>query len=615
MRIADCFTPARLAEHLRPWHPYPPAADRGYWERVPRETREHLLAQAAPAGQRPWPLLTATAYARFSAVGDRQTYERPYFARRDKLTAAVLTAVLAGEAGNTDITDGVWLLCEETTWCPPAHQPGGLPDPDNPQVDLFAAETAALLTWTAELTGEHAGRVRREVKTRVLDPFLARDDWRWLGLSGQQNLNNWTPWILSNLLIASLVLDDQPLSTANRAVAALDRYLDGVPDDGGCDEGASYWWRAGASLFECLEILAEACGDDFGAFALPKVRAVARYPVAAHIAGNVHVNFADGSIRPPGVVPHLLYRFGARTGDSQVRQHALAMREHAPALVTGPNGALGRPLAAITDDEWAVAPPAHFPAPLQSWLPATGILTAREREGDTAGLFLAAKAGHNDESHNHNDVGSFIVALNGRPLLIDPGAGTYTRQTFGPDRYQIWTMQSAWHNTPAPAGHPQAAGREHRATDVSAALTPAAAELALELAAAYPAAAGVRSWRRTLRLDRAAARISVHDSWELSDYSERTVCYLITAEEPQVAGATITLPSGLAIDIDATVDGTAGGGISVERRDLDDAQLRSIWGEHLYRITLSLPGQRGSLSTLVSRSEARSAASGRADLQ
>jgi len=263
-------------------------------------------------------------------------------------------------------------------------------------------------------------------------------------------------------------------------------------------------------------------------------------------------------------------------------------------------------LAAITDDEWAAAPPAPFPAPPQSWLPATGILTAREREGDTAGLFLAAKAGHNDESHNHNDVGSFIIALDGRPLLIDPGAGTYTRQTFGPDRYQIWTMQSSWHNTPAPAGQPQAAGRAHRATDVSAALSAAAAELALDLAAAYPAAAVVRSWRRTLRLDRTAPLIAIHDDWELSQPSQRTVCYLITPEEPQVAGAAIMLPSGLVIDIDATVDGArvdaAGAAcIGVERRDLDDAQLRAVWGGPLYRITLTLPGQRGSLSTLIRR--------------
>jgi len=606
MRLADCFTAGRLAEHLEPWRPYPPVADRQYWERVPRETREQLLAQTAPFSQRPWPLLTATLYGRYKADGDRQAYERPYFARRDKLLAAVVTAVLTGEAGPADITDGVWLLCEESTWCLPAHQPGGLPDPDKPQVDLFAAETAALLAWTALLTGEHAARVRREVTTRVLDPYRARDDWRWLGLSDPEHLNNWTPWIHANLLIASFLLDDQPHATATRAVAALDRYLDVVTEDGGCDEGASYWWRAGASLFECLQTLTEACGTDFGAFQLPKVKAIARYPMTAHIAGDVHVNFADGPVRPPGTVPHLLYQFAARTGDAQVRQHALALRPERASLVTGPNGSLGRVLAAITDDEWAAAPPVPFPAPLQSWLPVTGVLTAREREGDTAGLFLAAKAGHNDESHNHNDVGSFIVARNGRPLLIDPGAGTYTRQTFGPDRYQIWTMQSAWHNTPAPAGHPQAAGRAHRATGVSASLSAAAAELALDLAAAYPAAAGVRFWRRTLRLDRAGPLIAIRDSWELNQYSERSVAYLLTPEQPQVSGGTITLPSGLVIDIDVTdIDATAdfrdAGRISVERRDLDDAQLRSVWGEHLYRITVALPGQRGSLSTLVRR--------------
>ena len=110
MRMADCFTAARLAEHLRPWRPYPPIADRRYWGRVPRDTREHLLAQTVPISQRPWPLLTATAYARYGADGDRQAYERPYFARRDKLIAAVITAVLTGDTSNADITDGVWLL-------------------------------------------------------------------------------------------------------------------------------------------------------------------------------------------------------------------------------------------------------------------------------------------------------------------------------------------------------------------------------------------------------------------------------------------------------------------------------------------------------------------------
>lgn len=127
-------------------------------------------------------------------------------------------------------------------------------------------------------------RLRNEVKTRVLDPYRDNDHWWWLGL-GKADLNNWTPWIHSNLLAASLLLETMPqdiLATVSRTVGALDRYLDAVPDDGGCDEGIGYWWRAGGSLFECLEILSSACGDDFGVFQIQKIRAIARYPVVAH---------------------------------------------------------------------------------------------------------------------------------------------------------------------------------------------------------------------------------------------------------------------------------------------------------------------------------------------
>ena len=150
MRLADCFTADRLAEHLRPWRPYPPVTDRRYWGRVPRETRERLLAQAAPFSERPWPLLTATAYARYSADGDRQAYERPYIARRDKLIAAVVTAALAGDASTVG-HHGRRVAAVRGDHLVPARAPAGrgLPDPDKPQVDLFAAETAALLAWTA----------------------------------------------------------------------------------------------------------------------------------------------------------------------------------------------------------------------------------------------------------------------------------------------------------------------------------------------------------------------------------------------------------------------------------------------------------------------------------
>jgi hypothetical protein len=66
------------------------------------------------------------------------------------------------------------------------------------------------------------------------------------------------------------------------------------------------------------------------------------------------------------------------------------------------------------DSGWADSPPCAFPMPAQAWLAATGVLIPRSQPGTAAGLFLAAKGRHNAESHNHNDIGSFIVALDGR---------------------------------------------------------------------------------------------------------------------------------------------------------------------------------------------------------
>jgi hypothetical protein len=628
--IAACFSPERLAAGLpRPgsWRPYPAAHDRSAWDAVHQATRDHLLGRAARLLAVPWPVLTASGYARFFSDGDRQVYERPYFARRDRLAAAVLTAALAGPSAPrvNDILDGLWLLCEETSWCLPAHhlfarrsgQP--LPDPAEPLVDLFAAETAALLACTDLVAGDLIAavapiarqRLRQEVKARVLDPYRERDDWWWFGLR-KEDLNNWTPWIHSNLLLASLLLDARPqdiTATFRRTVEALDRYLDAVPDDGGCDEGIGYWWRAGGSLFECLETMASACGEDYGVFEIRKIRAIARYPVIAHIADQWHVNFADGSPRPGTTTPHVLYRFGRRIGDEEVARHARALRGDQPAgadLIAGANGSIARTLGALFDATWCDEPPNPFPMPAQAWLSATGVLTARSRAGNAAGLFLAAKAGHNAESHNHNDVGSFIVALDGRPLLIDAGVGVYTRQTFGPERYDIWTMQSSWHNVPEVDGLAQAPGRQHAARRVQGLLAADSAELSMDLAQAYPADAGIRSWRRTLRLSRDAAgdgKISIEDAWDLDHSPERTVVHLIAAREPRPVAAGRLVISAPGQGRDLAIDYPhADFDTRIEERRIDDPRLTATWGRCIYRIALAArrPAAQGAVQLEIS---------------
>lgn len=83
------------------------------------------------------------------------------------------------------------------------------------------------------------------------------------------------------------------------------------------------------------------------------------------------------------------------------------------------------------------------------------------------GLYLAAKGGHNAESHNHNDVGNFIVYADGYPAISDVGVETYTAKTFSAQRYDIWTMQSAFHNLPIINGFMQKNGGNFKAAAVN----------------------------------------------------------------------------------------------------------------------------------------------------
>lgn len=610
--LASRFTPSAVRATLLPfgeWVPFPNATDRATWDTLPHEERARLIATAETRLGFAWPELPATTFLDFARNGDRQRFEARHFARRYALADLVLGECAEG-AGRflDDIINGVWALCEESFWGVAAHSYSprftpattdgrypsvGLPDTAHPVIDLFAAETGALLAWTSYLLGAQldalapvvTDRIEREVCARLLEPFRLSDEWWWLGAYPERKVNNWTPWILSNLLPLILIFEREPERRAalvSRAIAGLDLFLATYHADGGCDEGTSYWGRAGASLFECLETLMTASGGALVAFDLPLVRAIGRFIARMHIGGDWYVNFADGAAR---IAPdhHLIYRYGRRIGDLHLAAHgAAALREGPP---PAPSGSLARLLHPLFDLGWMSA--ASAPLPVRAvWLDGVAVLVAREVVG-TTGLFLAAKGGHNGESHNHNDVGSFIVGLDGRPAVIDVGVGVYTRQTFGPERYGIWTMRSDYHNLPLIDGQTQAPGASFAARAVRAELAEDHAELALDLAGAYPAEAGIRSWVRTLRLERGArSRIVLHERWELAAAPATLALHLLLADPTEAVPGRLrclTPTRALTIEYDP-----AQFAARIEPIAIDDSRLGPVWGARVYRAILDV---------------------------
>lgn len=627
-----------LARVLLPPDAALPAPPPGVWA-VGRHDGDPMLAvrrKAEAERGTPWPQPLASQYARFFRDGNRTGYESQVFGRQDRLTRAVLMAVTTGEEAWLDeAADGILQLCEQSSWCWPAHEESCradgtvLPDTSRPCLDLGAAGVAAQLAWADRLLGTSLderfpglrGRLRSETHARVLHPFLRRRDWHWLGLDG--DVHNWCPWICGNLLVAALRLcehDEERVTLVSLAVAGIDRYLAALPPDGSVDEGYEYWWNGACRALEALDVLEHATSGALRAVDVAVVRETVRFPHRMHLGGPWYVNFADARARPPDDQPwHVPYRWARRIGDRDAMRHAVSRRTAAISA----SAELGRAVSELLDPHWRAAERDGPPLTSGAWLPGTQVGVARSAAGTELGLAVAVKGGHNGEHHNHNDVGSVIVAADGVPVLVDAGRPTYTAQTFGPARYDIWTMQSGWHNVPEVRGTPQGQGRAFRARDVE--VTEEPFMVRMDLAAAYPVP-GLERWWRTVRLDRGVPRVTIEDRWRFAADEDETAPSSLrpvplsaphpvrpSAPHPVRPSALHPLPpSAVHYLLAGDVERHAAGGVTVTAggrpvlltwrprtltavltpRALEDPMLSAIWGEKLTRLALVVPDTR-----------------------
>jgi hypothetical protein len=605
----------RLSRILSPasaWHPFPRSVERKEWLKLPAAVRAAHIREGERFLNAEWAAPRATDFLEFVRTGNRSHYQGLSFGRRQQLATLVLAECMEGKGRFLDdVVNGVWTISEETFWGVPAHlslqrKGFGLPDVTEPTVDLFAAETGSLFAWTYYLLKDSldarfplvSERIRHEVHRRILTVNLERDDFWWMGQT--QKVNNWNPWICSNWLAAVLILEENPTLRARsvyKILECLDRFLDVYADDGGCDEGPTYWTRAGGSLLDCLELLEHATGGRINGFANARIREIGRYIMRAHIQGPYYVNFADAAAKA-SPEPGPVFRYGKNINDSMMMAfgaYLAQMEKLGSGAVQGRFGVLGRVLPALFSlDDLLRTRPAE-PLLRDFWFPGVQVMGARSSGGSMRGLYLVAQGGHNGESHNHNDVGNFIVYADGEPVIIDVGVETYTAKTFSADRYSIWTMQSAYHNLPTINGVEQKDGREYSARDVRYTAGDTAATLSMDIAGAYPREAGVRSWRRRLTLVR-GREVTVHDAYVLDTLKGGIRLTLMTNRAVTVGPpGTILLGdrsgTGKVRDVTLMFD-PALFEADVEAIKVQDGQLQSSWGDRLERILLTLKQPR-----------------------
>lgn len=547
--------------------------------------------------------IPATVMLEYIRNGNRSDYEKISFGNRNQLWSLVLAESMEGKGRFSDqIVNGIWAISEESFWGVSAHvgiqkAGAGLPDVQDPIVDLFAAETGALLAWTDYFVGEELDRVsklirsriRYEIERRILVPMTTAK-YGWMG-GGNPNaiVNNWAPWIASNYIAAILLIEKDELKRTqglNIAIKIIDQYINGLGDDGGCDEGPSYWTAAGACVFDALNLLYDATHGRINIYKDPFIQKMGSYIYKTHIAGNYFINVADAhpTLEPDGI---MIFRFGKDMDDPVMKNFGSWIYHTFDQKITTGGFHRTRTLYDLLAIKDCSASSSDEETVSDVWYGDVQLMSSRSGNG----LFVATHAGNNGESHNHNDVGDFMVYADGNPVIIDVGSGTYTARTFSRDRYKLWFNTSAYHNVPAINGNEQGAGKKYAATDVKYRQEKKYSKLDMDIAQSYPEDAGIKSWLREVRMNKDKNIIEVRDNYTMNKglsnltQSFMTVCPTDIATPGKII---FTLPdqSKVYLDYDKKLwDATKE---KMELTTPEDQGLKRSWdGRDIWRILLT----------------------------
>ncbi|MDR1191602.1 MAG: heparinase II/III-family protein [Verrucomicrobiales bacterium] len=506
--------------------PLPPLGD-ARWARTLANPRalpvlDAIRAREAAERDEPLPALTDDLYRDYHRTGLRLPFECVYYERRRRVARAAV-ALLAAGAGDgqraaiaQSFTAKFRAIVSEESWALPAHikNPALAPAGRDPlEIDLFGAETAnfvgeCLAVFGSVIPQDLRATVSARLHREFFDNYLADSTRFWW----TQWTNNWVAVCHQGLLGAALAVADHETVARllEHAAKYLAAYLGSFGDDGGCEEGPAYWgygfgWFA--ILSEQLE--ARAGGELTLLAGLAKTAAIAKYGPAVSWRGGRVVNFAD-CVPDAAIRPAILQYLGRRLGDAACLRQAAA--NYAFILSRPPDLDAQRadlfqwlrffllaPNAGTDPAPPTVKPDAYF-ADLQEWMVTGGDASGHAWE-------LAAKGGHNGVPHNHNDLGSFILNIDGHSFVSEIGAPMYTAQTFSPRRYELLATRTLGHSLPIINGCEQAEGRQYRAVILSADGDRDTVTFAADLATAYPAAAGVEKFTRALTLHKRAGRL------------------------------------------------------------------------------------------------------------
>lgn len=513
----------------------------------------------------PCPVIPFSIYRLFDTTGDRKAYEAFYFGHRRRLSTFAALALIEGNVRWLRAAeDAVWAICDEYTWALPAHLGGQSLSPagctafsafgagsaqarrHRETLDLFSCETAfalAEILWLLHGRMEPlvVARAGSEILERVLRPYASLSP-----IYGWETAEmNWAAVCAGSIGAAAMYLieeDETLCPILQRTLDTMSCYHDGLQDDGYCLEGLGYW-NYGIGFYTYFSsLLLQRTAGKFDLMADAKFKAAALFQQRGLLPGGQPIPFSD-------VSPHYRYSPGLTQKLAELfpEEVTLPPRQLAAGLFDECSRWVPLVRNLLWSDPEYSGEKEKAPENTFYYFKESGILVSSAAHKERTASFCA-KAGHNGEPHNHNDLGSFLIALNGEPVLTDPGRGLYSKEYFSEKRYEVLANGSQGHSVPIIEGHYQAEGKAHRAEVLAASRGETEDLFELEFAEAYGEDAHLLSLRRSFRFDKSSFGLTIADQFRFSRTPASLVERFVTFLPPDQADENTVLLHGKAAD-------------------------------------------------------------------
>lgn len=581
---------------LNDFAPYPKAVDRNFWDNLQDFVKSVLIARGEDYINFDFPYISATDFMEFSRTGNRTNYEDKLFSKRLGLSSLVLAECVEHKGRfMDDIINGIYSICDEAAWFLPAHNSYIrdtpqllLPDTTNPVIELFSCETGAILATVNYLLGNELDlisefickRINDNLYNRIITPYLNRHFW-WMG-NGDEPMCNWTIWCTQNVLLTSFLSNCCDKTTLRQIVGksceSTDYFLKDYGNDGCCEEGAQYYRHAGLCLFQTLFILDKVTDGYFAPlWTNKKIQNIAEYILKVHAHDKYFINFADCS-PIAGRCGAREYLFGKMTELKNLQLFAAKdFKADTEKFSPKENNLFYRLQEVFSYEEIMNCNTDDMIPHSNVYYESVGIYIVRNNK-----YILAAKTGDNDDSHNHNDTGSITVYKDGQPFIIDVGVESYTQKTFSPQRYEIWTMQSDYHNLPTINSCMEVNGPNYKATNVDYSIDKSNTYIEMDIKNAYPSTACINYYKRKVSLTDQGVFLT--DNWDYIDNSSspnQVILNFMTYEKP-----VLTNPDTITIGDLGSMVISGDKQIQIETIPITDKRLMTCWEHDIYRIRI-----------------------------